>query len=124
MGALMRGIALLLLFTYQSRASVICYCADESVSQHACCHTSGHSSCDSEAPELNSQPHGAAMCCQPAPQAEEQTFSITTPIFIPAEDHIQGSGPLIETAFMPEYLGVLPPPRFRPLYLTHSSFLI
>jgi hypothetical protein len=64
------------------------------------------------------------MCCHPAPQAAEQTFSMTTSIFIPAEDHIQGSGPLMETAFTPEYLGVLPPPRSRPLYLTHSSFLI
>jgi hypothetical protein len=74
--------------------------------------------------EMTSQPQGAAMCCQPAPQAAEQTFPIKTPIFTPAEGHIQGSGALMETVFTPEYLGVLPPPRSRPLYLTQSSFLI
>ncbi|HEX5084544.1 MAG TPA: hypothetical protein VFY40_21085 [Blastocatellia bacterium] len=73
---------------------------------------------------MNSQPQGAVMCCHPAPQAAEQTFPITTPIFIPAEDNIQGFGPLMETVFTPEYLGVLPPSRSRPLYLTHSSLLI
>jgi hypothetical protein len=73
---------------------------------------------------MNSQPQEAAMCCHLGPQAAEQTFSITTPIFIPAEDHIQRSGPLMETVFTPEYPGFLPPPRSRPLYLTHSSLLI
>jgi hypothetical protein len=98
MWALMRGIALLLLFTHQSWASVICYCADESVWRHACCPTDSHSSCDAEATEMNSQPREAAMCRRLAPQAAEQTFPITTPIFISAEDHIQRSGPLMKKA--------------------------
>jgi hypothetical protein len=124
MWALARGIALLLLFNYQSWASVICHCADESVSHQACCPAGSHSSCDAETPEMNSRPQGAAMCCHPAPQAPEQTFSITTPIFTPAEDHIHGSGSLMDAVFTPEYPGVLLPPLSRPLYLTHSSLLI
>jgi hypothetical protein len=122
--ALMRGIALLLLFTQQSWAIVICDCADESVSHHAYCHTSRGHECDSEAPETTSQPQEAEMCCHLAPQAEAQTFFITTPIFTPAEDHFQGVGTLLATAFTPAYTGVLPSSRSRPLYLTHSSLLI
>jgi hypothetical protein len=120
----MRGIALLLLFTHQSWASAICNCADESGSQHACCHTGRGQECDAEASDTNSQPQEAEMCCHLSPQAEPQTFSITTPIFVPAESHLQGVGSLVALIFTPEYTGVLPSSRSRPLYLTHSSLLI
>jgi hypothetical protein len=122
--ALMRGIALLLLFTHQSWAGVICNCADESGSPHACCHTGRRLECAAEAPETNSLPQETEMCCHLSPQAEAQTFSITTPIFILAENHLHGVGTLMATAFTPEYTGVLPSSRSRPLYLTHSSLLI
>jgi hypothetical protein len=122
--ALMRGIALLLLFTHQSWASVICNCVDESGSQHACCHTGRRPECAAEAPDANSLPQETEMCCHLSPQAEAQTFSITTPTFIPAENQLQGVGTLVATAFTPEYTGALPPSRSRPLYLTHSSLLI
>jgi hypothetical protein len=126
--ALLRGIALLLLFTNLSwgwaLASVICNCADESGSQHACCYTDRRLECATEALDTNSLTQETEMCLHLWPQAEAQTISITTPIFIPAENHFQGVGILVAMAFTPEYTGVLPSSRSRPLYLTLSSLLI
>lgn len=123
---LMRGIALLLLFTNQSWASVICNCADANGSQHTCCHSHasrGHH-CGSEGIETKIQPQEAEMCCHLSPQAEEQTFSITASSFPPAESYLQGAGTLVPRAFTSESAGVAPSARYRPLYLTHSSLLI
>jgi hypothetical protein len=122
--ALMRGIALLLLFTHQSWASVICNCADESGSQHACCHTSRRLECAAAKPGANRLPQETEMCRHLSLQAEARTFSITTPNAFPDENHIHEFGTLWATAFTPEYTGVLPSSRSRPLYLTHSSLLI
>jgi len=115
--ALTRGIALLLLFTHQSWANAICNCADENGSQHACCHAGQRLESAAEAPEMNSLPREAEICCHLSPQAEAQTFSTTTPIFIPAENRLQGEGTPVAIAFTPEYTGVLPSSRSRPLYL-------
>jgi hypothetical protein len=120
----MRGIALLMLFTNQSWTRVICNCADESVSHHACHHTGKRFECGAEAPEMNCLPQETEICCRLSPQAEAQTFSITTPVFVSAENHLQAFGTFVATASAPEYTGVLPSSRTRPLYLTHSSLLI
>src|SRR5262245_5192275 len=120
----MRGIALLMLFTNQSWARVICNCADESGSHHACHHTGQRLECAAEAPDMNCLPQETEMCCHLSPQAEAQTFSITTPVFVPAENRIQAIGTSVATASVPEYAGVLSSSRSRPLYLTHSSLLI
>jgi len=121
---LMRGIALLLLFTHQSWAGVICNCADESGPHHACRHTGQRLECGTEAPELNRLPQETEMCCDLSAQAEAQPFSITTPTFIPTENRLQAFGMPVATAFTPEYTGVLRLSRSRQLYLTHSSLLI
>ena len=122
--ALMRGIALLLLFTHQSWAGIICNCADESGSQDAYCHSDQRLECAAEASEMNSPPQETKMCCHLSPQAEAQTFSTTTPTFVPAENRLLAFGTPVATAFTPEYSGVLQQSRSRPLYLTHSSLLI
>ena len=122
--ALMRGIALLLLFTHQSWASVICNCAEESESHHACCHAGRRPECAADAPDTNSLPQETERCRHLSPQAEAQTFSITTPTFVPAENRLLAFGTPVATAFTPEYIGVLKQSRSRPLYLTHSSLLI
>ena len=73
---------------------------------------------------MNRLPQETEMCCHLSAQAEAQPFSITTPTFIPTENHLQAFGTFVGTAFTPEYTGVLPSSRSRPLYLTHSSLLI
>lgn len=143
---LLRGIALLLLFTQQSWAVIICHCVPKNESQHACCLTARHSehtagmhyedadthtsgSClDERSPasddDLSGAPQGTGMCCQLAQQAEIQAISISLSNPLPAENSLSVLNVALLMASAPEYIGILQPPRSRPLYLTHSSLLI
>src|SRR5262245_41521327 len=105
----MRGIALLLLFTHQSWAGIMFICADGDESQHACCHTGRRLEYAAEAPVMNDLPQKTETCCNLSPQAEAQTFSITTPIFIPADNRLEAFGISVSTSLTPGDTGDLQP---------------
>lgn len=139
----MRGILLSLLFTHQSWAGVICHCARESESQHACCQTAHHApshaeadagthhstpcSDESEPPSDNQRriaPRGEEDCCYVSPQAEAQTVEISLSNPAPVEAVPQGFDVTGLKTFTTESIHVLKPRLSRPLYLTHSALLI
>src|SRR5262249_3868863 len=97
---------------------------EESESHHACCHAGRRPECAADAPDTNSLPQETERCRHLSPQAEAQTFSITTPIFIPSENQLHGVGTLVATAFTPEFTRVSPPSPSRPFYLRQSSLLL
>ena len=149
--ALMRGSLLLLLFTHQSWAGIVCHCAlqgsAQNDSQHQCHHAAHlskstlgteqevladhHStSCSGESTAIpnggiETSPQGATVCCCHAtPSAEVQAVSVLSQSDVPGDS----TPPLISFGALrtstSEYIGLHQPLHSRPLYLTLSSFLI
>jgi hypothetical protein len=142
-GALMRGILLSLLFTHQAWAGIICYCSIESESQHSCCQTAHHppfsagaaadirhsTPCsDERAPLPGDQRKGASegeeACCYVSPQAEGRTVEVSLSNHAPVEDVSQVFDVTGVKTSISEWVPILKPHPSRPLYLTHSAFLI
>jgi len=146
MRALMRGVVLLLLFTHQSWASIICGCNHSDESDHACCHTAQHdnpaveahrqgsdvhssSHCAGEempAPDtqFDNSPQSAMMCCHSSPQTDAQGVAVTSANPAPVEN----TPPLIhigaQTIAAPVSINIHPQRHKRPLYLSFSCWLI
>lgn len=138
----MRGILLLLLFTHQAWAEIICYCAHETQPQHVCCQTAhtqhatgkeagAHSSdsCPNEREpssvnQQNTAPQSEEGCCYLSPQTEARTVEISLLGPAPAEEVL----PVFDITGLKtsstECIRVLKPRLSRPLYLTHSALLI
>jgi hypothetical protein len=139
-------IVILLLFTYQSWAGIICGYALHGESQHASCHTAQHndaaaeirregsdahasSHCASEEAtipdfQFENLPQCATMCCYAAPQTDVQRVTVSSP----NPQTVEHTFPLvhINTQTLPEPASFNTHPQHhkRPLYLTLSCWLI
>lgn len=145
-GALMRVTVLLLLFTHQSWAGVICGCTRQDDSQHTCCPTAEHndtaaeihqggldapasSHCPSEGAttpdfQFENLPQCATMCCYVAPQTDAQGVTVSSPNPQTVEDTL----PLVhinaQTIPEPASFNTHQQHHKRPLYLAFSCWLI
>ena len=144
--SLMQGIVLLLLFTQQSRAGLICNCSHQDESRHACWRQPQHdnpavethqegsdalssSHCASEETQapgatLGSSPQGVNVCCHSAPLVEMQAVEVTSTKQAPVENTLPRFQIGAETTVAPAFVHVHPQRHKRPLYSAFSCWLI
>lgn len=144
--SLMQGVVLLLLFSYQSLAGIICYCSHQNESRHACCHwlqrdnpgveiyqagsdALSLSHCASEetpppAADLGSSQQGANVCCHSAPPVKMQAVAVPSERQLPVENTLPRIRIGAETAVAPAFVHVHPQRHKCPLYLAFSCWLI
>ena len=144
-----RLLALMLIFTQQSWAGVVCFCEHEGEHQHDCpqiahhcdssmaaqrgdwdCDAISSMSCSEEEwtpaqeNQFDSLPQSAGLCRHSLPPVEVQAVSVSSPIPVsvvitPKLDDFVLPGAVASAA-----INVVYPPRARPLYLTLSCLLI
>ncbi len=139
------GFVLLLLFTHQSWAGVICNCNHPDESEHACCHRAQHdnpavetyqegsdthsSHCKSReamAPgaQFDYSPQGVKRCCHSAHEDDAQAVIISSTKQLPVKSALPPVHIGAQTIIAPASIYIHPQRRNRLLYLAFSCWRI
>jgi hypothetical protein len=141
--ALVRGFVLLLLFTNQFWAGIICGCNLPDGSGHACCRRAQHDNPPVDREGLHTQsshcaspkamvfgaqfdysPQGVKVCCRPVQEDGTQAVIMSSTEQLPANNHLPAVHIDAHTIIAPASVYTHPQRRNRPLYLAFSCWLI